>query len=99
MAADQDVSASISFTFPLDDLFQFLVQAHVVERDTEPTDACPGNFVVPAAEQGHLCIYTETADNAKTVRIESDAYGAQVFVTAQQTGDVSALGTWAVTAP
>ncbi len=93
--ADQAVSTSISYTFPvLGD-----VEPIMLPLDSSGSLECPGTAEEPAAAPGHLCIFTDASVNGRAGAVLDNRLGAQVFVHAQESGLVLALGSWAVTAP
>jgi hypothetical protein len=72
-----------------------------------PTAACPGSVAVPKAARGNLCIYESFATNvsfrclvstgASYACESSDKYGAGYYIESTGAGQVSAVGSWAVT--
>lgn len=91
-----------SFQFPL----MSAPTMNVIDPATATTTACPGitggNGQTPQAAAGQLCLYVTNKSNADTPTVPGVSLtrlGFGVQVAAAGSGDFSATGQWAVTAP
>jgi len=91
------VLVSISFTIPL----SANPAIQVIQAGEEPPSGCKGSVTGPEAEPGNLCIFIKEAKNVTSVVATPGALGtigALVVLVPSGTENVSALGSWAVTA-
>lgn len=74
-----------------------------------PNANCPGTPSTPRAAPGHLCVYERESLNVESRCIvrtgagfscyTADRYGAAIFAEAVAAGNVTTLGSWALTIP
>lgn len=102
-AGSEQQLAPISFPTP----FATALTPHFIPVAGPPqVSVCPGNYVVPTAAPGQLCVYEAGATNHGGVTVQSAdfgvsgiTYGALVNTNSVAAGIGGTNGTWAATAP
>lgn len=95
VAAGEGLVAGFSYVYTL----ASVPTAHFIPAGGVPPAQCPGTVLAPAAQPGHLCVYSEIDLNTTPALTELTKYGFDARGSSLAAGQYGSRGQWAVTAP